>query len=123
MIKAESGKETNVIVNRRTAVFVARDPDRERTTVIVTRDHVRPWQNFHVSGILETSKGAVTCLKVANLSTVSFAAMPNPHNLYNFSSIFDFIDDAIVTYTNTPVIAGPCDFLASGRSWVLGKCF
>ncbi len=36
--------------------------------------------------------------------------MPNSHNLYNFSSIVDFVDDAIIAYASTPVAAGPCDF-------------
>src|SRR5215472_14310333 len=56
------------------------------------------------------------------LSTINFASMPNPHDLYNFSFIINLVDDAIVAYTNTPIATGPCNFLASSRSWVLGKC-
>gem|GEM_PF-6965744 len=60
--------------------------------------------------------------KVPDLLTVSFASVPNPHHLYYFGSIVNFVDDAIVAYTNTPIATGPCNFLASSRSWVLGKC-
>src|SRR5947208_11767672 len=49
--------------------------------------------------------------------------MPNPHHLYHFGSIVDFVDDAIIAYTDTPLATGPCNFLAPSRSWVLGKCF
>jgi len=52
------------------------------------------------------------------LSTINFTSMPNPHHLYYFGSIVNFVDDAIVAYTSTPVATGTGNFLhPAGRGF------
>jgi hypothetical protein len=53
--------------------------------------------------------------------TIDLPSVFDPHNVYKPLPVIDLVDDAVLSDTNSPVVLGSDDFMASGRARIMDK--
>jgi hypothetical protein len=55
------------------------------------------------------------------LCTINFSSMADSVDSYDSNCVRDFVDDAVVTYTNPPIVMSPSQLTTARRTRVLPK--